>query len=48
MTANEHLKQALNILEEFIEDVENRGLETIGEDWPELLITYYHAIEVLS
>ena len=44
----EHLKQALNILEEFVGDVEKRGLEIVGEDWPELLITYNHAVETLS
>jgi hypothetical protein len=43
-----HLRQALDILQEFAWDVENRGLEIIGEDWPELLITYQHAVEVLS
>ena len=43
-----HLCQALDILQEFAEDVENRGLEIIGKDWPELLITYQHAVEVLS
>lgn len=44
----EHLQQALGIIEEFVGDVEKRGLEIIGEDWPELLITYNHAVEVLS
>jgi len=43
-----HLCQALDILQEFAKNVENRGLEIIGEDWPELLVTYQHAVEVLS
>jgi hypothetical protein len=43
-----HLYQALEVLQEFIEDIENHGLEIISRDWPELLITYQHAIEVLS
>jgi len=44
----EHLRQALGILEEFVGDVEKRGLEIVSEEWPELRITYNHAVEVLS
>jgi len=43
-----HLKQASDILEEFIEDVESCGIEIVGEDWPDLLVTYQHAVEFLS
>lgn len=46
--SEEYLKRALNILKEFVTDIENRGLEIIGEDWPELLTTYQHAVKVLS
>lgn len=44
----EHLKQALDILEELVDNIECRGLENVGEGWPELLVTYYHAVKVLS
>lgn len=43
-----HLKQALGIIKEFVTDVENHGLEITGEDWPELFITYQHAVKILS
>ena len=39
-----YLRQALGV----IQDVENRGLEDVGEEWPELLVTYNHAVEILS
>jgi len=44
----ERLRQALGIIKEFVTDIENHGLGITGEDWPELFITYQHAVEILS
>jgi hypothetical protein len=46
--SNEYLRQALNVINEFVQDVENYGLERIQNEWPEMFITYCHAVEILS
>ncbi len=46
--ADKRLEQAINIIQEFISDIENHGLEIVKESWPELFITYCRAVELLS
>ena len=48
MTTQEHLEQALKVLSEFADDIEAVGISKVGEEWPDLLITYQKAVEILS
>jgi hypothetical protein len=45
--AGQHLKDALEVLREFVQDVDAVGREHVAEEWPDLLPTYDRAKEVL-
>jgi hypothetical protein len=35
------------VLHEFTRDIEAAGIDTVADDWPDLLMTYKHAKECL-